>query len=87
MNRRYQNKCTRRGFFILIILINFSGALKDSTGYWDAAFYVAGIWVIVSGFLVGVIPFTKNFRIIGNAPLAKDVAVDPEPGVKIIIAH
>ncbi|XP_041977947.1 monocarboxylate transporter 9-like [Aricia agestis] len=64
-----------------------AGALKDKTGYWDAAFYIAGIWVIVSGLLVAVIPYTKNFRIIGNAPLAKDVAVDPEPGVKIIIAH
>ncbi|XP_063825156.1 monocarboxylate transporter 14-like [Ostrinia nubilalis] len=64
-----------------------AGALRDSTGYWDAAFYVSGIWVIISGLLVGVIPYTKNFRICGNAPLAKDVAVDPEPGVKIIIAH
>lgn len=64
-----------------------AGALKDKTGYWDAAFYVAGIWVIVSGLLVAIIPYTKNFRIIGNAPLAKDVAVDPEPGMKIIIAH
>lgn len=64
-----------------------SGALKDVTGKWDAAFYVAGIWVMVSGILVGVIPYTKNFRICGDAPLAKDVAVDPEPGIKIIIAH
>lgn len=64
-----------------------AGALKDKTGYWDAAFYVAGIWVVVSGFLVAVIPYTKNFRLIGNAPLAKDVAVEPDPGVKIIIAH
>ncbi|KAJ2939778.1 hypothetical protein O0L34_g17968 [Tuta absoluta] len=64
-----------------------AGALKDSTGYWDASFYVAGIWVIISGLLVGVIPYTRNFRICGNAPLAKDVASDPEPGVKIIIAH
>ncbi|XP_072931658.1 monocarboxylate transporter 9-like [Epargyreus clarus] len=64
-----------------------AGALKDKTGFWDAAFYVAGIWVVVSGVLVAVIPYTKNFRIVGNAPLAKDVAVEPEPGVKIIIAH
>ncbi|KAI5652138.1 major facilitator superfamily domain-containing protein [Phthorimaea operculella] len=64
-----------------------AGALKDSTGDWDASFYVAGIWVVISGLLVGVIPYTKNFRICGNAPLAKDVASDPEPGVKIIIAH
>ncbi|CAG4975683.1 unnamed protein product [Colias eurytheme] len=64
-----------------------AGALRDRTGYWDAAFYVAGIWVVVSGFLVAVIPYTKNFRIIGNAPLAKDVAGEPDPSVKIIIAH
>ncbi|XP_068631976.1 monocarboxylate transporter 14-like [Battus philenor] len=64
-----------------------AGALKDRTGYWDAAFYVAGIWVVVSGLLVSVIPYTRNFRICGNAPLAKDVAGEPEPGVKIIIAH
>ncbi|CAB3253077.1 unnamed protein product [Arctia plantaginis] len=64
-----------------------AGALKDSTGEWDAAFYVAGVWVIISGLLVGVIPFTENFRICGNAPLAKDVAGEPDPGVKIIIAH
>ncbi|CAG4937473.1 unnamed protein product [Parnassius apollo] len=64
-----------------------AGALKDRTGYWDVAFYVAGIWVVVSGLLVGVIPYTKNFRICGNAPLAKDAAGEPDPGVKIIIAH
>ncbi|XP_063898642.1 monocarboxylate transporter 14 [Helicoverpa armigera] len=64
-----------------------AGALRDVTGHWDAAFYVAGLWVIISGFLVGVIPYTENFRICGNAPLAKDVAGEPDPGVKIIIAH
>lgn len=64
-----------------------AGALRDSTGYWDAAFYVSGIWVIISGLLVGVIPYTKNFRICGTAPLAKDCAMEPDPGVKIIIAH
>ncbi|XP_013146883.1 PREDICTED: monocarboxylate transporter 14-like [Papilio polytes] len=64
-----------------------AGALKDRTGYWDAAFYVAGIWVVVSGLLVGVIPYTRNFRICGNAPLAKDAAGEPDPGIKIIIAH
>ncbi|XP_047994880.1 uncharacterized protein LOC125233069 [Leguminivora glycinivorella] len=62
-----------------------AGGLKDKTGYWDAAFYVAGIWVIISGILVGVIPYTKNFRICGNAPLAKDVASEPDPGVRIIV--
>lgn len=69
------------------VLLYFLAALKDNTGYWDVAFYVAGIWVIVSGILVGVIPYTKNFRICGNAPLAKDAAGEPDPTVKIIIAH
>ncbi|CAH3898114.1 unnamed protein product [Pieris brassicae] len=64
-----------------------AGALRDRTGYWDAAFYVAGIWVVVSGLLVAVIPYTKNFRIIGDAPLAKEAAGEPDPNVKIIIAH
>lgn len=57
------------------------------TGQWDAAFYVAGVWVIISGLLVGIIPFTKNFRFRGSAPLSKDIAVDPEPGTRIIITH
>lgn len=64
-----------------------AGALTDSTGFWDASFYMAGIWVIVSGVLVGVIPYTQNFRICGDAPLAKDAAGEPDPGIKIIIAH
>ncbi|XP_060802973.1 monocarboxylate transporter 14-like [Amyelois transitella] len=64
-----------------------AGALKDITGYWDAAFYVAGVWVIISGLLVAVIPYTKNFRMCGNAPLAKDAAGEPDPNIKIIIAH
>lgn len=72
---------------ILALYFFISGALRDNTGYWDAAFYVAGVWVVVSGLLVAVIPYTKNFRMCGNAPLAKDVAGEPDPTVKIIIAH
>lgn len=64
-----------------------AGALKDNTGTWDLAFYLAGIWVIVSGFLILIIPYTKNFRIVGSAPLCKDVASEPDPGIRIIVAH
>lgn len=69
------------------LLICVPGALKDNTGYWDAAFYVGGVWVMVSGVLVAVIPYTKNFRICGDAPLAKDAAGEPDPNIKIIIGH
>ncbi|GBP56150.1 Monocarboxylate transporter 14 [Eumeta japonica] len=64
-----------------------AGGLKDMTNYWDSAFYVAGIWVMISGLLVAVIPFTRNFRMCGNAPLAKDSAPEPDPSVRIIVAH
>lgn len=64
-----------------------AGGLKDLTGEWDAAFYVAGVWVVISGLLVGIIPYSKNFRICGTTPLTKDLYSDPEPGTRIIVTH
>ncbi|XP_053607101.1 uncharacterized protein LOC128673357 [Plodia interpunctella] len=64
-----------------------AGFLKDVTGHWDLSFYIAGISVIISGLLVGIIPYTKNFRMCGSSPLSKDVAGEPDPNIKIIIAH
>ncbi|CAG9838628.1 unnamed protein product [Diabrotica balteata] len=40
-----------------------AGWLFDLTGSWDQSFYQACIWIIVSGLLVGIIPFTKNRKI------------------------
>uniref|UniRef100_A0A6P7FN41 Monocarboxylate transporter 13-like n=1 Tax=Diabrotica virgifera virgifera TaxID=50390 RepID=A0A6P7FN41_DIAVI len=40
-----------------------AGWLFDFTGSWDQSFYQACIWIIVSGLLVGIIPYTKNRRI------------------------
>ncbi|RZF32754.1 hypothetical protein LSTR_LSTR009863 [Laodelphax striatellus] len=36
------------------------GAVFDLTGSWDLAFYLAGIQIIISGLMIGLIPMTKN---------------------------
>ncbi|CAH1115988.1 unnamed protein product [Phaedon cochleariae] len=45
-----------------------AGFLFDWTGSWEQSFYQAAVWIIVCGVLVGIIPFTKNRRIIGSGP-------------------
>lgn len=39
---------------------------------WDLAFFMAGVWIMISGVLVAFIPFTKNRLIWGEGPLEKD---------------
>ncbi|XP_012544946.1 monocarboxylate transporter 14 [Bombyx mori] len=48
------------------------GLLYDLTGAWDLTFYVGGVWLVVSGLCVGVIPYTKDKRMCGAAPLLKE---------------
>ena len=36
-----------------------AGWLFDITNSWDLSFYMAGSWIVVSGLLVGLIPYTK----------------------------
>ncbi|XP_056642873.1 monocarboxylate transporter 9-like [Diorhabda sublineata] len=40
-----------------------AGWVFDLTGSWDQSFYQACIWIIISGLLVGVIPFTRNRKL------------------------
>lgn len=40
------------------------------------SFTQAGIWIVVAGLLILVIPMTKNRVIIGNGPLEKDADRD-----------
>lgn len=47
--------------------------LYDLTGTWDLTFYAAGLWLVISGLCVGVIPYTKDLRMCGNAPLLKEL--------------
>ncbi|KAH0560185.1 uncharacterized protein LOC123266277 [Cotesia glomerata] len=44
----------------------FAGLLFDLTNTWDLSFLQAGGWIIVSGLLVGIIPYTKNRKIWGS---------------------
>lgn len=42
-----------------------AGLLFDLTGSWMQSFLQAGIWIVISGLLLGLIPYTKDRKIIG----------------------
>lgn len=46
-----------------------AGWLFDVTNSWDLSFYMAGGWIVLSGLLVGLIPYTKNRKIWGKGPI------------------
>jgi hypothetical protein len=48
----------------------------DITLSWDLSFYMAGIWIVVSGILVWLIPTTKNRVLWGSGSLQMDVDRD-----------
>ncbi|KAF7410041.1 hypothetical protein HZH68_004422 [Vespula germanica] len=43
-----------------------AGWLFDITNSWEMSFTMAGLWIIVAGLLIGIIPFTKNRKIWGS---------------------
>ncbi|XP_043261763.1 uncharacterized protein LOC122402765 isoform X1 [Colletes gigas] len=49
-----------------------AGWLFDVTNSWDLSFHMAGGWIILSGLLVGLIPYTKNRKIWGKGPMEMD---------------
>ncbi|VVC87131.1 unnamed protein product [Leptidea sinapis] len=49
------------------------GLIFDLTGSWDLTFYVGGVWLILSGLSIGIIPYTRNRRIWGKGILLKDL--------------
>ncbi|CAH2087280.1 unnamed protein product [Euphydryas editha] len=49
------------------------GLLFDVTKTWDLTFYIGGVWLIFGGVCVGIIPYTRNMRLCGSAPLLNDV--------------
>ncbi|XP_046735347.1 uncharacterized protein LOC124404905 isoform X1 [Diprion similis] len=55
-----------------------AGLIFDITESWHLSFLLAGSWIIVSGLLMGVIPYTKNRRIWGKGPVEMDREKDPE---------
>lgn len=56
-----------------LFLYNFAGLARDLTGSWDLSFYLAGVWIFVSGIFIGLIPYTKNRLIFGKGALAMDI--------------
>ncbi|XP_032677475.1 monocarboxylate transporter 9-like isoform X2 [Odontomachus brunneus] len=46
-----------------------AGWLFDVTGSWNLSFFMAGGWIIFSGILIGIVPYTKNQKICGNGPV------------------
>ncbi|KAJ9587826.1 hypothetical protein L9F63_018750 [Diploptera punctata] len=52
------------------------GLMFDITGTWDLSFYVAGVWIIVAGVLIVLIPATKNRILWGSGSLEMDADKD-----------
>lgn len=46
-----------------------AGWLFDITDSWELSFMMAGTWIVVAGFLIGIIPFSKNRKIWGTGPV------------------
>ncbi|XP_057661195.1 monocarboxylate transporter 12-like [Diorhabda carinulata] len=49
----------------------YAGHLYDVTNSWEQAFYQSSVWIIISGLMVALIPFTKNRKILGKGPVEK----------------
>lgn len=50
------------------------GLLNDLTTDWKMAFWQAGLWIVVSGILIGMVPFVRNRKIVGRGPVEKELA-------------
>ncbi|XP_024942063.1 uncharacterized protein LOC107268973 isoform X2 [Cephus cinctus] len=46
-----------------------AGWIFDVTGSWDLSFLMAGGWIILSGCLMSIIPYSKNRKIWGSGPV------------------
>ncbi|KAJ8923171.1 hypothetical protein NQ315_001725 [Exocentrus adspersus] len=54
----------------------YAGHLYDVTQTWHQTFYQAAIWIVISGVLIAIIPYTKNRKITGKGPVEKVIEVD-----------
>lgn len=50
------------------------GLLFDLTQSWEQAFWQASFWIVVSGLLMGVVPYVKNRKMVGAGPVEKELA-------------
>ena len=49
------------------------GLVFDITGSWDLSFYMAGVWIMIAGLFVALLPLTNNRNICGKGPVEKKV--------------
>ncbi|XP_076659006.1 uncharacterized protein LOC143362593 [Halictus rubicundus] len=56
-----------------------AGWIFDVTDSWDMSFHMAGGGIIVSGLLVGLIPYTRNRKIWGEGPIEMEREKDCLP--------
>uniref|UniRef100_A0A8D8TUN4 Monocarboxylate transporter 14 n=1 Tax=Cacopsylla melanoneura TaxID=428564 RepID=A0A8D8TUN4_9HEMI len=49
-----------------------AGWVFDVTQVWDYSFFLAGFWIVISGVLIAIIPFTENKIIWGSGTLEMD---------------
>ncbi|KAH1025337.1 hypothetical protein HUJ05_010079 [Dendroctonus ponderosae] len=63
----------------------YAGVLFDLTGSWEQSFYQAGAWTILSGLLVGLVPYCKNKKIIGKGPVEKVVEESENRVIPIVL--
>jgi len=61
---------------LYICLLWLPGLLFDITQAWDLSFYMAGIWIVMSGVFVGLIPTSRNRVLCGSRSLQIDVERD-----------
>ncbi|KAJ8972060.1 hypothetical protein NQ317_010929 [Molorchus minor] len=62
-----------------------AGMLFDLTGSWEQSFYQAAFWIIISGVLVGIIPYTKNRTLCGSGTKRNDKR--PNKKKRVVVAH
>lgn len=80
MNLQYPQK-----YICLKPLLFVSGHLYDVTETWDQTFYQGAIWIVISGILIAIIPYTKNRKIIGHGPVEKEIEGSADRSVYLII--
>ncbi|XP_030763164.1 monocarboxylate transporter 14-like isoform X2 [Sitophilus oryzae] len=63
----------------------YAGLLYDITGNWKQSFYQAAVWTILSGIFIGLIPYTKNKKMIGKGPVEKEIEDSENRALPIIL--
>lgn len=69
----------------MYIFSYISGVLFDITGNWKQSFYQAAVWTVLSGLLIGLIPYSKNRKLIGEGPVEKEIEESENKVITIVL--